>query len=301
MKRNIVSDKSHLGLQEDVSVIGEIENDQVSLNRTTKRQIKGRCCSSIFNITGRKIVFCSILLMICFTIGVYLLVHQQQKQKQIQPSFSPSPNLDTTSKDQSNPNPNPNPDPKAKVEVKSALYEEIKLSESALGGTGLNIDVNSFIPYACLSVFVHSPKHLNVILRDCNNTRWELPYEDPFPYPKDSQYLSLEESEFDFILTKDPFRFEIKRKYTQETIYKWTKDFVFTDTYIEYTFETPTNEIYGLGSRPFSLQFHPGRYSLFIIDRTGEVEDGTPGHNAQGHHPVYLMKEKIREVSCQLP
>ena len=76
--------------------------------------------------------------------------------------------------------------------------KNLSFSKSALRDTGLNINVDSFIPYACLSVFVHSPKHLNVILRDCNNTRWELPNEDPFPYPKDSQYLSLEESEFDF-------------------------------------------------------------------------------------------------------
>ena len=257
--KHSISNKSNSAYEEGETVIQEIESDQVSLDRRSGRETKPRkCCGCLpkFIISSKKAIFCTLFLLVCLTVAVFLMTHHKKRHGL------------------------------------GALFEEIELSKSSLLNTGLDIDQKNFIPYACLSVFVHSPKHLNVIIRDCNNERWELPFEDPFPYPKDSQNLTLEESEFDFVLTKNPFRFEIKRKETNETIYKWTRDFVFTDTYIEYTFETPTNEIYGLGSRPFTLQFRPGTYSLFIIDRTGEVEDGTPGHNAQGHHPVYLMKEK---------
>ena len=274
--------------EDDELSVFKIESGRVYLNRESSAPFipKRKWCSSIFPKTDRKTILYSLLLIICLAIGVYLMI-QYNKEPEAPNFFYPKIQYNYTI-------------PLDVQRKQSAFYEEIELSRSALDGTGLKIDVNAFIPYMCLFVFVHSPKHLNVILRDCNNTRWELPYEDPYPYPKDSQYLGLEESEFDFILTKNPFRFEIKRKETEETIYKWTKDFVFTDTYIEYTFETPTNEIYGLGSRPFSLQFRPGTYSLFIVDRTGEIEDGTPGHNAQGHHPVYLMKEKSGKYHVNL-
>ena len=169
-----------------------------------------------------------------------------------------------------------------------ALYKELKIP--ARTPEGLYID--DFIPTIALSVLIHSPDHLNVVIRDPNDLRWELPFEDPLPHAKNSQYLSIEESNFDFILNENPFSFKVVRKSTMEVIYNFNEGFVFSNNYIEFAFDLPTKHLYGLGERTFSLQFHPGTYSLFIQDITGEVEDGTPGHNTQGHHSVYLMKER---------
>jgi len=150
----------------------------------------------------------------------------------------------------------------------------------------------SYIPYLEVSCNVYDPDHLNIIIRDANKTRYEIPYEDPYPHPKNPQYLDIEESNFEFEVKLDPFDLIVKRKSTKEIIFKLTDRLVYTDLYLEFSFNIPTNEIYGLGMRLASFQFKPGTYTLFLLDRAGMIDHGTPGFNGQGHHSMYLMKEK---------
>lgn len=143
-----------------------------------------------------------------------------------------------------------------------------------------------------VSCILHGADHLNIIIQDAYHKQYEIPYEDPYPYPHNSQYLDLGESNFEVEVTYHPFDIVIKRKATQETIFKLTDRLVFTQFYIEFSFITPTKEIYGFGARLTPFQIKPGTYSLFLLDRAGEIDPGKPGFNGQGHHPMYLNKEK---------
>jgi len=150
----------------------------------------------------------------------------------------------------------------------------------------------SYIPKLEVSCYVHNPDHLNIIIRDADKERYEIPFEDPYPYPRDPQSLDIKDSNFEFVPQVDPFDIIIRRKSTQEVIFRLTDRLVYTDLYQEFSFNTPTKEIYGLGMRLSPLQFKPGIYTLFLLDRSGLIDHGVPGFNGQGHHSMYLMKEQ---------
>ena len=154
------------------------------------------------------------------------------------------------------------------------------------------ISAETYIPVLQIECTLNDQDHLNLIIRDANNPRWELPSKYPYPYSKNPQFLGIEESNFSFEFSSDPFNIIIKRRSTGEVIFKWTDRLVFTDLYIEFTFQTPTNNIYGFGERIAPLQYKSGTYSLFISDHNSQADPGQTGFNTQGHHPMYLNKEK---------
>jgi len=149
----------------------------------------------------------------------------------------------------------------------------------------------SYIPRLEVSCYVYDPDHLNIVIRDADKLRYEIPFEDPYPHPKNPKYMKIEESNFLFEFKDNPFDFIVRRKSTKEVIFKLTDRLIYTDLYLEFSFYTPTKEIYGLGMRLASFQYNPGTYSLFLLDRSGKIDRGTPGFNGQGHHSMYLMKE----------
>jgi len=154
-----------------------------------------------------------------------------------------------------------------------------------------NISKETYFHMLEIFCVAYDENHLNLIVRDANHVQYEIPYEEPYPHPKNTQYLDITKSNFEFVPQTEPFDILVRRRDTQEVIFKLTDRFVFTSLYIEFSFLPPTKEIYGLGARLSPLQFKPGTYSLFMIDRSGEIDDGHPGLNGQGHHSMYLMKE----------
>jgi len=69
-------------------------------------------------------------------------------------------------------------------------------------------------------------------------------------------------------------------------------DFIFSDYYLQISTALPTTNIYGLGERVYKFNLGPnGTYSLLTKD-SPDPEDGTPGNNNYGYHPVYLSREK---------
>jgi len=154
------------------------------------------------------------------------------------------------------------------------------------------IEKVDYIPKLQMTCYLYNKDHLNIIIRDADKVRYELPHEGPFPFPKDVTSVLPEDSDFILELVLQPFNLIIKRKSTEEVIFSLADRFVYTNFYLEVSFVMPTNEIYGLGERISPLQFKDGTYSLFILDRVGQIDEGKPGFNAQGHQSMYLCKEK---------
>jgi len=147
------------------------------------------------------------------------------------------------------------------------------------------------IPTLEISFIIYEPDHLRILIKDAEKPRYELPFEEPYPHVKNPQYIAMKDSNFEAFVRYDPFDIVIRRRSTQEVIFKVSDRFMFMDVYIEFSFHTPTNQIYGFGERLRSHQFNPGTYTLFILDQSGEFDIGEPGLNQQGHHPMYLMRE----------
>ena len=150
----------------------------------------------------------------------------------------------------------------------------------------------TYIPFINVTCILYHADHLNIIIQDAEKPRWELPLQEPCPFVKDPKYLDIEDSNFELEITQSPFNVIIRRRSTDEVIFKLMDRLVYTDLYIEFTFLTPTNNLYGFGERVAPLQYKSGTYTLFIFDRSGEIDPGRPGFNQQGHHPMYLTREQ---------
>ncbi len=153
------------------------------------------------------------------------------------------------------------------------------------------IEKEDYIPRLHMTCYFYSKDHLNIIIRDADKERYELPHEHPFPFPKDVDSVLPEDSDFLLHFQLEPFNLVIKRKSNEEIIFNLADRFVFTNLYLEVSFMMPSHEIYGLGERISPLQFKDGTYSLFIVDRIGQIDHGKSGYNSQGHHSMYLCKE----------
>jgi len=154
------------------------------------------------------------------------------------------------------------------------------------------INQTSYIDTLEISLIAYDADHLNVVIRDAQNIRYEIPNEEPYPHVRNPKPIPIEESNFKVYVKYEPFDIIIIRKTTGEVIFKLTDRLVYTDLYLEFSFYTPTNHIYGFGERLRNLQFTPGTYTLFMLDQSGEVDPGKPGYNQQGHHSMYMMREK---------
>jgi len=123
-------------------------------------------------------------------------------------------------------------------------------------------------------------------------------YEIPKGFYKESQPFNGTEEKLEYkweigVKDKGLFDFKIIRKATNEVIFDTSiKNFIYSNNYLEFGSSLPTNRIYGLGERNNpSFLMGPGTYTLLARDQVGVIENGSPGHNVYGSHPMYLVRE----------
>jgi len=138
----------------------------------------------------------------------------------------------------------------------------------------------SFIETLEFSCVVYEYDHLNIVIRYSEKRRYEMPHD------RNSQNISIEESNFEVFVKYDPFDIIIIRKTTQDVLFNFTDRLIYTGLDMEFSFHTPTNHIYEFGERLRNLQFTPGTYTLFMLDRSGEIDHGKSGFYQQGHHSM---------------
>lgn len=156
---------------------------------------------------------------------------------------------------------------------------------------GVNIPKASYIPRLHISCVLYDADHLSIKIRDAERDRYEVPMAEPYPHPVDPTFPDLAASNFAVIVETDPLKLQIMRRSTGEILFDLDPHLIYTDLYIEFSFSIPTEELYGFGERFAPLQMRNGTYSLYILDRKGEVDRGIQGFNSQGHHPMYLNRE----------
>ena len=134
------------------------------------------------------------------------------------------------------------------------------------------------------------------IFREANSTRFELPKAEPFPYHKTKLGIyTFPQLKYQIVLTKNPFSLEIRRRATNETIFRTPRflSFFFMKNFCHITTLIPTENLFGLGQRTSSFKIHTGIYTFYNKDNPSKLDFGI-GHNNNkyGSHPMYLMKEK---------
>jgi len=148
-----------------------------------------------------------------------------------------------------------------------------------------------------------SPSHLIVRITDADKQKWEVPHEFPFPHSDyTKKFAPYEKALVQVQVTKSPFSFKVIRTSTNEVIFDSSVgELIFSDYYIQISTALTTPNIYGLGERAFKLNLGPdGTYSIMTKDIPVQLEDGNPGNNLYGYHPVYLLREKTDSFNMNL-
>jgi len=153
---------------------------------------------------------------------------------------------------------------------------------------------SKFIPMLNVSIYFENEDEFNIKIIDHASNRFSLPEFYPFPYTK-----NLTDSSKEFIRTNylidinnSNFSIKIRRKYTDEVIFDTSNiDFLFTDRFIQFGTKLPSAYLFGLGERKAQFLYQPGIYTIWNKNSVSELDNGTPGHQSSGTHPVYLTKE----------
>ena len=155
-----------------------------------------------------------------------------------------------------------------------------------------------FIEILNLSIFFENEDEFNIKINDQNplSNRFILPEYYPFPFTKNYTNLSQEFIKPNYLIdigNNTHFFIRIRRKSTNEIIFDTTQiNFLFTHQFIEFGTRLPSSYLFGLGERKAEFLYKPGIYTIWNRNSVSELDNGTPGHQAFGTHPVYLTKEK---------
>ena len=84
-----------------------------------------------------------------------------------------------------------------------------------------------------------------------------------------------------------------------EEFYSFTtsKNFLYSDTYINFESKLTSNKIYGFGERTHDFQLNEGTYTIWPHDCGGtKYDDGQGGMNQYSHQPIGIHKTKFNDI-----
>ena len=185
----------------------------------------------------------------------------------------------------------------ANIPYEVISYEESNYSATALlaytGSSDYYVKTTSpWIKLLNFTCVYEGETEFQITITDANTNRFRLPYRAPFPYTK--KLDPIVNRHYKIEVNFRPFSFRVIRNCTQETIFDTSNfDFVYSDLAIQVGTDLPTRYLYGLGERRAEFLLKPGTYSIYTRDHyNSTIDDGKPGKQIYGAHPVYLMREK---------
>ena len=186
-----------------------------------------------------------------------------------------------------------------------------------------------------VTLCIEFDKFVHMKIKDAENPRWEIPRKDILnkDYVKEvdenkislslySKYLDSRTFYIEFLSNKfieqqdfDRFRdFDLAReeKYDQmdefsfrlmtseeEQFYLFnsSKNFIYSDNYINFQSELTSDNIYGFGERTHEFKLGEGLYTIWPQDPSGTKYDtGIGGFNQYSHQPIALHKTKYNNL-----
>jgi len=153
--------------------------------------------------------------------------------------------------------------------------------------------------------------HLKI--KDASMKRWELPESDVLnkDYLNNKQNNTLSASKNSSIITSNLFNIELnienkKNEFSFKLIndeslefysFSTKKQFLYSDTYINFQSKLTSDNIYGFGERTHDFKLNKGIYTIWPHDCGGTKYDyGDGGNNQYSHQPIGLHKTKFKNV-----
>jgi alpha-glucosidase len=141
---------------------------------------------------------------------------------------------------------------------------------------------------------LQSNDELRIRITDANRSRPEIDNAAPFPNDRAGKPYAERDVLYEVSYLKKPMSIAVTRRATREVIFSTEGfEFIFSEHYIQFETTLPTRHLFGLGERGTrSFQFMEGTQTINPRDQPDAFEDGTPGNNLYGHHPMYLSRER---------
>ena len=194
-----------------------------------------------------------------------------------------------------------------KIDIKSFSSRQLRNPEKIKLIENLNITLD--LEYG---------KFVHLKIKDASEKRWEVPEIDVLnkEYLKNknkyrislSQNLTkLELLSFNIELlyndnnnnnSNNEFSFKLTNKNNSEFYYFTTsKNFLYSDTYINFESKLTSDNIYGFGERTHDFKLDDGTYTIWPHDCGGTTYDyGNGGNNQYSHQPIGLHKTKYQNL-----
>ena len=150
-------------------------------------------------------------------------------------------------------------------------------------------------------------EHLNYVhlkIENNDKNRWKVPNEI---LNKDYFDKSIEKNnnkikfEIEYGAKEDNFYFnlfqETKNK-EKNIFYSFTteKNFIFSQTYINFESKLSNDDIYGFGERIHNFKLDKGIYTIWPTNQKSIYDNGKGGQNLYGHQPIGLHKTKYNQI-----
>lgn len=131
-----------------------------------------------------------------------------------------------------------------------------------------------------------------------SDSLWEIPESGPYPYIEDPKPSSsagksaTEDRIVDLNITSDGFSWKISRNSTGEVILDSSNEqFLFSELYYQISLVIPATRVAGLGERVAPFWLSNGTYSVWPRDQAFVIDDGEPGEQTYGWHPLLYFQE----------
>ena len=150
--------------------------------------------------------------------------------------------------------------------------------------------------------------HLKIDSSNSNRNRWKVPNEILNPeYFNTSNKKSDNKDikfEIEYRVTQDSFDFNLFQEISgvlnkeKNLFYSFTtdKNFIFSETYINFESKLSSDDIYGFGERIHNFKLNKGIYTIWPTNQKSVYDDGEGGQNLYGHQPIGLHKTKFNKL-----
>ena len=195
--------------------------------------------------------------------------------------------------------------------IKYYLYNQKDLTPSKLEQLKSHQLINEnnikIIKEIKISLTIEYSKYIHLKMKDSNKERWEIP-EDILnnEYLKNlSDNIKNETYNFkiEYLVSNDDFYFYLysdsNEKDNKRNIFysfNTSKNFIYSDNYINFESYLTSDDIYGFGERIHNFKLNEGIYTIWPTDRKNYYDEGKGGQNLYGHQPIGLHKTKYKDI-----
>ena len=156
-----------------------------------------------------------------------------------------------------------------------------------------------------ISLNIEYSKYVHLKIKDLNNKRWEVPEEIlNEQYFKDVKIknnsinfkMEYSNSTGDFYFNLYFYSNENFKKKNIFYSFNTSKNFLYSDTYINFESHLTTDDIYGFGERIHDFKLNEGIYTLWPKNQRNLYDEGKGGKNLYGQQPIGLHKTKYKNL-----